>query len=92
MRIKHFAGYGCVDAKKLSRFKVSTGDTVLKVRVTGNHECGLLRNDPYDLKWWLIERFDKAAKNIDPYTIAYEYNYDFDYETNKDVCDYTFVY
>lgn len=90
MKIKHWQGYGTVNAKKISK-TVENGKTILVVKVSGNHEWGLVREDLYDLKWWLIDRFDKAAKDISPY----EYNFSFidDYGQNdEEYCIYTFEY
>jgi len=57
MKIKHFAGYGCVSARKV---KDGTPFT-LHIRVEGNHEWGIAREDEYDLYRWLVCRFDKAV-------------------------------
>jgi hypothetical protein len=92
MRIKHFAGYGCVNATKVRKDKNANGDTVLVVRVSGNHEWGLLRGDVYDLKQWIVDRFDKAAKDLPWYAIDYSYNYGYDYDNAVEVCEYTFRY
>ena len=54
MKIKHFAGYGSVTAKKLSL----TDDTLV-VEVRGEHEYGLDREDPMTIFEWLVKRFDK---------------------------------
>lgn len=94
MHIKHWQGYGIVTVKKISK-TVNDGDTTLVIKVSGNHECGLVRDDIYDLKHWLIDKFDKAAKDINPYSI--DYTYDDDYETNaagldEEYCTYTFHY
>ena len=63
MRIKHFAGYGSVEAKKVSKttFTDEYGEkkTKLVVRVKGNHEWGLVRDDIYDVKRWLFDKFEK---------------------------------
>ena len=58
MKIKHFAGYGCVNAKK-----ISDKDGILVVEVKGNHEYGLSRNDKYDVFNWLVKRFTKKCKS-----------------------------
>lgn len=94
MRIKHWQGYGTVTAKKV-RKTVRCGETTLVIKVSGNHEWGLVRNDAYDLKRWLIDRFDKSAKDINPY--AMEYTYEDGYDTDDNGCDeeyciYTFRY
>ena len=93
MKIKHFAGYGTVNAKKISKTQ-KNGKTKLVVEVTGNHEYGLQRDDPYTLKLWLINRFDKSAININPYRMQYSYTCDISKElfTGIDNCTYTFEY
>ena len=58
MKLKHFAGYGSVNAKK-----VSCNDRELVVHVWGCHEYGVVREDHYDVFEWLVKRFDK--KNAD---------------------------
>lgn len=73
MKLKHFAGYGTVNAKKVSL--VDNGDTtILTVLVTGDHEQGLYpgyilpgmvnRLSDTTIKRWLIDRFDKRTKSI----------------------------
>lgn len=54
MKIKHWAGYGSVTARK-----VSYKDNVLVVEVKGNHERGLVREYKSDVFDWLVKRFDK---------------------------------
>lgn len=58
MKIKHWQGYGCVDAKKVSR----TDDTLV-IHVWGMHEYGLERTDEYDVFEWLVSKFDKTRKD-----------------------------
>ena len=70
MKIKHWQGYGCVEARKVKK-TTKNGITNLVVEVMGNHEWGLVRRDVYDLKRWLVDRFDKSAKDISPYSIDY---------------------
>lgn len=58
MRIKHWAGYGCVNARK-----INDGAAKLHVRVEGLHERGVKR-DTWDttlLYDWLVKRFDKEV-------------------------------
>lgn len=61
MRIKHWQGYGIVNA-----VKVKDKDFTLAVHVSGNHEWGLRRDDTYDLFNWLVKRFDKSVAEISP--------------------------
>lgn len=63
MKIKHFQGYGSVTAKKKSRTVTPDNKIKLIIEVTGNHECGLVREDPYDLFNWLVSKFDKSIEN-----------------------------
>ena len=94
MRIKHWQGYGTVTAKKISK-TAKDGETILVVKVSGNHEWGLVRDDIYDLKWWLIDRFDKNAKDVSPYSIDYDYSSGYKESANgldEEYCVYTFVY
>ena len=55
MKIKHWAGYGCVTARKVKE----ADPRCLHIHVEGNHECGLVREDDYDLYYWLVRRFDR---------------------------------
>ena len=48
MKIKHWQGYGCVNATKV-KMKTKNGLRNLIIRVSGNHEYGLSRNDKYDV-------------------------------------------
>lgn len=58
MKIKHYMGYGTVQAKKI--FK---SVNCIKITVWGNHEWGLERDDKYDVFNWLVKRFDKTHKD-----------------------------
>lgn len=58
MKIKHWQGYGCVNAEK-----IESCDGYLKIRVWGNHEYGLERNDTYDVFNWLVKRFSRKHKD-----------------------------
>lgn len=92
MKIKHFAGYGSVQAKKVS--KTTVGDkTKLVVEVKGNHEWGLVRNDIYDVKRWLFDKFEKNF-NGQYYDIDMSVKNDYVKEVNLDVevATYTFIY
>lgn len=66
MRIKHFAGYGAVTAKKIELcdiYACNTGETLrrLIVDVSGDHECGLIPYIEESAASWLIKYFDKEA-------------------------------
>ena len=98
MIIKHFAGYGRVSAKRIK------DDATLHVRVSGNHEQGLYRDDLYDLYNWLVKKFDKTVPaSFEEWYRAARSKYDHvveihdGYETAPDgkteeVCDYRFFY
>ena len=88
MKIKHWQGYGTVEAKKMP----ANGAT-LHIRVSGNHEWGLRRDDEYDLFNWLIKRFDKSIPDYATWhrmrpiiEIREGWNVETDY------CDYYFTY
>lgn len=59
MKIKHFSGYGCVNAVKVKASKMNERIKQITIKVTGDHERGLLRNDTYDVFYWLVKRFCK---------------------------------
>ena len=54
MKIKHFAGYGSITARKYKDPSVR-----LHILVEGNHERGLVHEDEYDLWNWLVRRFER---------------------------------
>jgi len=57
MKIKHYQGYGLIDAKVISR-KLNTAERrkTVCVAVKGNHEYGLDRSDfPQDAAKWLLK-------------------------------------
>lgn len=97
MRIKHYAGYGCVNAKKTGKTTVKDmfGDnyTKLQVTVTGNHEWGIELNDTYDLYNWLVKRFDKTVANYNE-IVKVDIKDDYIKQDGLDVeqCVYTFYY
>lgn len=64
MTLKHWQGYGTVTATKVAADK----GELLHIKVTGEHEWGLARDDEYDVFKWLVKRFDKDCGND-----AYEY-------------------
>ncbi len=90
MRIKHFAGYGSVNAKKISR-KEKNGLVNLQVQVRGNHEWGIERNDKYDFVNWLGKRFDKE---LDDYRKILNFRTEsyWDEKEHEDVCNYYVTY
>ena len=89
MVLKHWQGYGRVKATKISNIKTTSGVRVLTIKVQGNHEWGLERDDTYDLYNWLVRRFAKDCKD---YTAIKEYGYTSGYENGEDTCTYTFKY
>ncbi len=92
MKIKHFAGYGSVQAKKVSKTTIGNR-TKLVVEVKGNHEWGLVRDDIYDVRRWLFNKFEKNFKGED-YDISMSIEDDYVKENNIDVevATYTFEY
>lgn len=92
MKIKHWQGYGIVNA-----VKVKDKNCTLHVRVSGQHEWGIRRDDMYDLFGWLVQRFDKSLKDktyadfhrMDPNVFIQEWNIT---GNPDDYCDYYFMY
>lgn len=88
MKIKHFAGYGCVNATK-----VKDNTCRLHVKVKGNHEWGLGANrtwDEYGLFNWLVKRFDKKIELNDFHHAKIEAEPG--YEDGTETCDFYFWY
>ena len=60
MRIKHYQGYGIVQARNIKDKKYGSD---LHIQVTGNHEWGLVREDVYDVYHWLVKKFNKEIES-----------------------------
>ena len=60
MKIKHWQGYGSVNA-----FKVKDNSCDLHIKVVGNHEWGIERDDRYDAFNWLVKKFNKNIGDDD---------------------------
>ena len=88
MRIKHWQGYGCVNARKLSDrnyadqyVKADNGEIfysprIVRILVEGEHEWGLDRHDYYDDCYnWLLKRFVKGVEEKDILHINYKEDY-----------------
>jgi len=67
MRLKHWQGYGTINATVSGReLNTASNTEIIKIKVWGNHEYGLDRSeDKYDIFRWLLKRLVKAYKNID---------------------------
>ena len=93
MKIKHFAGYGSVQAKKVSKTNIDENKVKLVVEVKGNHEWGLVRDDIYDVRQWLFNRFEKNFNGND-WEISMTIKDDYVNENGIDVevATYTFIY
>lgn len=93
MKIKHFAGYGCVNVTKQSKksFVDEFGNkkTKMVLVVKGNHEWGIVRNDIYDVREWIFNRFEKNF-NGDDFDI--EMTIQENCINDVDVATYTFIY
>lgn len=95
MKIKHWTGYGCVNARK-----VNDGSCKLHVRVEGMHECGLERAawDTSTLYNWLVKRFDKSVQDELSWSRLHpliDVRSDFRMDPKLgyvEVCDYYFTY
>ena len=97
MKVKHFAGYGSVEVKKVSKKTITNGygdkKTKMVLSVKGNHEWGLVRSDIYDVRRWIFNKFEKNFNGQD-YEINMVIKSDYIKEGSIDVevATYTFVY
>ena len=87
MKIKHFSGYGIVNAKKISKTE-NDKHVLLVVKVTGNHELGLTRTfyDPYLIANWLVKKFEKS--DFDYLSVNYDCLSDYEKDSNKCEIEY----
>ena len=88
MKLKHWMGYGTINAERIKE-----KDTDLTVKLSGNHECGLERDDDYDMYRWLYKRFKKNAPDYYEWRRnggIMEMEPGWDYKTNTDYCYYRF--
>lgn len=97
MRVKHFAGYGSVEAKKVLKktFTDRWGNkkTRLVVFVKGNHEWGLVRESIFDVKSWLFDKFEKHFGGEDyDIEMSIESNYIKEKGLDVETATYTFIY
>lgn len=88
MIIKHWQGYGRVNARKIN-LSTKNGITCLHVRVSGEHEQTLERNDRYDVANWLVKKFDKRF--VDWRTITSIQTH-LSHSGNEEICDYIISY
>ena len=97
MKLKHWQGYGTVEVKKISKKNITTpyGEkkTKMVLQVKGNHEWGLVRDDVYDVRRWIFNKFEKNFTGND-YEIDMTIKDDYINENGIDVevATYTFVY
>jgi len=65
MKIKHWQGYGCVNASIIFRAKLRNKNNKIvkgiKIRVTGNHEYGL-KMDMNTGHYWIVRWLGKLGK------------------------------
>lgn len=94
MKIKHWQGYGCVNATKCK----DSLPSMLHIRVEGNHEWGIVLEDEYDLYNWLVKRFDRTVPDYPDWhrsrpIIEVRPNWRTDPALGSvDTCDYYFTY
>jgi hypothetical protein len=91
MKIKHWQGYGTVSATR-----IKDKSCTLHVRVTGNHEWGLRRDNLSDLYNWLVRRFDKSAPDVYEFlrsaNVFINEGFAVSNGLDVDTCDYYFTY
>ena len=97
MKIKHYAGYGTVEATKVSERKLD-GERFIRIKVKGNHEYGIHLDDIYEIAHWLLPKFSKEFKDgqksywdikFMQLTDGYEKD---DKGQTVDTCEYAIVY
>lgn len=85
-KIKHWQGYGSVDAKVISK-----KSDELVIQVSGNHEYGLDCGE-YDtdrVYEWLVKRFDPTKTERDIESVKIEDDYERVGNIDQEVCIYT---
>jgi len=94
MKIKHFSGYGTVNAFKKQSKKKDNFRYVI-VEVQDNHEMGLERPffDPYTIHNWIGKRFAKGHTDLDllKYEVFFRGNKEID-GVNTDYAMYSLIY
>lgn len=85
-KIKHWQGYGTVDAKVLKKDK-----NTLVIRVSGSHEYGLDcdKYDTYRVYNWLVKRFCPDKTEMDIKSVDIDDRYERVGNLDVEVCDYT---
>lgn len=92
MKVKHWQGYGVIEMKKISQ-KTKNGVKTVVVKVSGNHEWGLERNDTYDVHRWICKRLAKDCKEYSDITnMTLNDHYETINGIYTEVCDYTISY
>ena len=87
MKIKHYQGYGVVNAQRIK------DNATLHIKVTGNHEYGIHRDDEYDICNWLVTKFDKTEVNyLDWHKKRPQITLIDGYEDGVETCDYIINY
>lgn len=90
MKIKHWQGYGSVNAKRIKRTE-RDGLVDVHIQVRGNHEWGIERDDRYDFVNWLGKKF---TRDLTDYRQIQNLRTEssWDSEKSEDVCDYYVTY
>ncbi len=85
-KIKHWQGYGTVDAKLLKK----TPDEMV-IQVSGMHEYGLDcdKYDTYRVYEWLVKRFDPTKTERDIQSVDIDDTYETRGNVDIEVCTYT---
>ena len=85
-KIKHWQGYGSVDAKLLKK----TPDEMV-IQVSGMHEYGLDcdKYDTYRVYEWLVKRFDPTKTERDIESVDIDDTYETRGNVDIEVCTYT---
>lgn len=93
MKIKHWQGYGTVEAKRLKTTNnKALGTKTVVIEVRGNHEWGLERFDKYDVHRWLRRFFRDCESYADISDMKVQGRYEKTESGYVDVCDYIIEY
>ena len=92
MKVKHFAGYGSVNVRKLGReHTIEENGIYLLLEVRGNHEWGIKRDDIYDVVRWIGTKCDTKLTDYRQVTGMDIEEY-WDDKKKEDVCRYHIYY
>lgn len=94
MKIKHWQGYGVLNAKVLKKgfvYNPMVKSNYIVIEVKGNHEYGLDTYDRYFIFNWLLKKFDKNVRSVSQIK-SVELEESWDNQAKEEVCVYKIFY